>query len=102
MKQPDLESLVNLTLLLEYEERFNIIRIVNMITATIALVIGIACFTLFDSTQIRYQLFGSAAFALFIRMVMGSPIERRLTLASRKKLEQWTREHESTQDNMEN
>lgn len=98
MKHTDLESLVNLTLLLEYEERMSIPRIAEMLLATVALVTGIVCFTLFDSAQLRYQLLGSVSFALFIRLIMGTPIERRLTTESKQRLQQWMREHESAQN----
>lgn len=71
---------------LEFEPYFNSKKALAIFIATVLLVFGISCVI---KNSLPYQILGSACFIVFIRIVMGSPIESVLTPESIERLNHW-------------
>lgn len=69
---PALKDHIEESLELEFVPRFSWKKALSIMFATLLLVAGISC--IIEST-IEYKFFGSICFLIFVRIVMGSPIE---------------------------
>lgn len=74
---------------LEYKTQFNTRTAFAIIVSASALIFGISFLNHPDSP---YRIIGIASIMLFVRIVMGSPVEEVLTEESRQRLEQWVEE----------
>ena len=71
---------------LEYESRFNVRKAFAIIIGAVSLIVGISFLSKPDTT---YRAIGSGAVILFLRIVMGSPVEDVLTPESQERLQAW-------------
>ena len=71
---------------LEHKTQFNVRTAVAIVVGASALIFGIS---FLDHPDSPYRIIGIASIMLFMRIVMGSPVEEVLTEESRQRLEQW-------------
>jgi hypothetical protein len=74
---------------LEYKTQFNIRKAFAIVVGAGALIFGTSFLNHPDSP---YRIIGIASIMLFMRIVLGSPVEEVLTDESRQRLKQWVEE----------
>lgn len=71
---------------LEHESRFNVRKAFAILVGAASLIVGIS---FLSNPNTFYRVFGISAIILFLRIVMGSPVEDVLTPESQERLQAW-------------
>ena len=71
---------------LEYESHFNVRKAFAILMGAASLIVGISFLT---KPDMFYRAIGAGAVILFLRIVIGSPVEDVLTTDSQERLQAW-------------